>query len=1552
MIRIRSISLWLIAFVMGSGIGSLVPTQSSAENNVDADMTKRIQESYGKLPLNFEVNQGQTEPAVKFLSRGPGYGLFLTQNEAVLALTRTTKAKEDQIEATLVRMQLVGAKPKPNIIGLDPLPGKSHYFIGNDPKQWHTNVGQYGKVKYQSVYPGIDLVYYGNQQQLEYDLVVAPGADPKRIRLAFQGVKTITIDKDGQLVLDTGDGKLIQHKPIVYQEVDGERKVLDGRYVLKGKQQVGFQVAKYDLTKPLVIDPVLAYSTYLGGSLGDAGLAIAVDSAGSAYVTGRTYGLPPVVGGFDGECGGPIVQPWSSYGTWGGLCVNMYFLSGDGGGSLSYVSDAFVTKLNPDGTLSYSTYLGGQGDDVGTGIAVNGDGFTYVAGWTGSGNFPITAGAYDMVLNNAEGFVTKLAPDGTLQPASAQLAYSTFLGGSATDYAYAIAVDAAGQAYITGQTNSVDFPVANAAQSLIGGGNDAFVAKLNAAGTGLLYSTFLGGSNTDNGRAIALSVAGDGSVNAHVTGSTASIDFPTSPGAYDTVANGGTDAFITRVSVDGGVFDYSTYFGGTGNDYGYGIDLDSLASGWNVYVTGSTASTDFPTTTGSFTGAFVSKLDLDAGNQLVYSTNPGGSSSNAVAVTSAGNAYVAGANGNDAFVTQLDASGTSQVYTFPLVSSGVDVAYGVGVDGSGNAYVTGSTAGTDFPTTPGAAQPSYGGGSSDIFVSKIAVASAVKLNASAHSVNEADGTVTITVERIGSLDGAISVDYATADGIGSNPAQQPSDYTQTTGTVSFADQEGGSKTFTVSINNDTLVEASETFTVTLSNPVGNAYLNSPGSAVVTIADNDPGVGFSAAAYTVGEGAGVATITVTRSGTTVGAITVDYGTSDGSATAGSDYTATSGTIGFGDGDNAAKTFTVPILEDAEGEPYQTVTLTLSNPAGGAVIGPIGTATLTIVDNDDSATPDIYDVDATNVGTFNATITWKTDLPADSQVEYGPGYSIVTPRDYSLVTNHSVTLTNLSGNTFYDFRVNSRGASGELNISDSNDGETSFTTLDAPPPSVTSVSPNSMVHGVTASQSISIYGANFVLGATITVGGLSDTTVSGSLASATTPFVFVNSNVVRFWWPNTSLVPGTYTVTVTNPASAGSYSASLTDAFTVTAPEPTVTSTSISPAYAISPSQSVTISGTGFLVGARITVGRLTGITVSGSTASATTPFVYVNGYTLKFWWPNTSLAAGSYTVQVVNPTTAGGLGDDLVNGFTVIAPQPTVTSTSPNPVTYGITPSLSITISGSNFVLGATITVGTLSGTTVAGSVASATTPYVFVNSSTLRFWWPNTSLTPPGPRDVVVTNPVPAGALSATLMNGFTVNAPQPTVTSTTPNPVTYGITPNSSITISGSNFVLGATITVGSLSGTTVAGSVASATTPYVFVNSSTLRFWWPNTSLTPPGPRDVVVTNPTAAGGLSATLTNGFTVNAPQPTVTSTAPNPVTYGITPNSSITISGSNFVLGATITVGSLSGTTVAGSVASATTPYVFVNSSTLRFWWPNTSLTPPEIGRASCRERV
>jgi hypothetical protein len=302
------------------------------------------------------------------------------------------------------------------------------------------------------------------------------------------------------------------------------------------------------------------------------------------------------------------------------------------------------------------------------------------------------------------------------------------------------------------------------------------------------------------------------------------------------------------------------------------------------------------------------------------------------------------------------------------------------------------------------------------------------------------------------------------------------------------------------------------------------------------------------------------------------------------------------------------------------------------------------------------------------------------------------------------------------------------------------------------------------------------------------------------------------------------------------------------------------------------------------------------------------------------------------VSVTNPVAAGELSGTLAGGFTVNAPVPTITAATPPSVTYGITPNASVTILGSNFVLGAEITVGSLSGTTVAGSNASAAVPFVFTSSGNVKFWWPNTSLAP-GVYAVQVTNPAAAGGQSGTLAGAFTVVAPQPTVTSVAPTPVTYGITPSVSVTLFGTNFVLGATITVGSLSGTTVAGTNASAGTPFVFVNQTQVKFWWPNTSLSP-GSYTATVTNPAAAGGLAGSLAAGFVVSPATPTISSVVPSPVAVAAV-GQAITITGTNFLLGANITVGPLSGNVVSGATASAGVPFVIVNSTTLRFWRPN-----------------
>ena len=472
----------------------------------DAATHARIAGEYGQLPLAFELNQGQSDARVRFLARGAGYSLFLTADEAVLALRpagqraesasgRPARTDTRPVTPAIVRLALAGANPMPAVEGLDPQPGRSHYLIGNDPGRWQRNVARFGKVKYHQVYPGVDVVYYGNQHQLEYDFIVAPGVDPRQIQLVPSGVEALHLDAQGNLVLETAQGDVVQHKPVIYQELDGERLPIDGRYALLDKQRVGFAIGRYDARLPLVIDPVLGYSTYLGGNDQDYGQGIAVDASGNAYVIGTTFSTNfPMAN---------ARQPAS------------------GGG----MSDVFVSKLNASGNaLVYSTYLGGSDEDVGAGIAIDGAGNAYVAGHTVSNDFPTVAPLQSVHTGVYDGFVAKLDASG------GSLLYSTYLGGNAGAQVRAIAVDASGNAYVTGLTYSTNFPVVAAPQPTFGGGSfgDAFVSKLNAAGNALAYSTYLGGNGEEDGRGIAV----DGAGNATVVGLTGSSNFPTVNALY------------------------------------------------------------------------------------------------------------------------------------------------------------------------------------------------------------------------------------------------------------------------------------------------------------------------------------------------------------------------------------------------------------------------------------------------------------------------------------------------------------------------------------------------------------------------------------------------------------------------------------------------------------------------------------------------------------------------------------------------------------------------------------------------------------------------------------------------------------------------------------------------------------------------------------------------------------------------------------------------------------------------------------------------------------
>ncbi len=697
----------------------------------------RVLQGYGKLPLSFEANQGQTDPEVKFLSRGSGYTLFLTAAEAVLALVRPADVPDvalariypDQVgspprfhapaglpaasgqvlggaaraEPPVLRMKLLGANAAPRAEGLKELPGKSNYFLGNDPKKWSTNVDHYAQVRYREVYPGVDLVYYGNQRQLEHDFVVAPGVNPSDIRLGFEGAGTLSIDAQGDLLLATTDAELRLRKPIIYQDVGGVRQEIAGGYVLKGGQEVGFQVGAYDVSKPLIIDPVFVYSTYLGGGGDDIGESIAVDAEGNAYIAGLTVSR-------DFPTANPLQPDY-------------------GGGS----ADAFVAKLTPDGSaLVYSTYLGGSEADAANGIAVDSDGNAYVTGQTSSRDFP-TANALQPELSGfINAFIAKLSPDGST------LIYSTYLGGSNQDIGVGIAVDRDGNAYVTGATTSTDFPTAHPLQASYGGGvNDGFVTKLSADGSALVYSTYVGGRGGEFGESIAVDAEGC----AYVTGSTNSTDFPTANPLQPEYGGGDFDAYVLKLSPDGSALVYSTYFGGRGTDLGGGIAVDAEG---NAYLAGKTRSPDFPTANplqpelrGS-DDAFVAKLD-PTGKALIYSTylgGRGGETGAAIAVDGEGNAYVAGQTSSrdfptvdalqpdygggafDAFVAKVNADGSALVHSTYLGGSSADAARGMAVDAEGNAYVAGFTLSNNFPTA-NALQPDLAG-LENAFVAKVA----------------------------------------------------------------------------------------------------------------------------------------------------------------------------------------------------------------------------------------------------------------------------------------------------------------------------------------------------------------------------------------------------------------------------------------------------------------------------------------------------------------------------------------------------------------------------------------------------------------------------------------------------------------------------------------------------------------------------------------------------------------------------------------------------------------------------------------------------------------
>jgi hypothetical protein len=637
-------------------------------------------------------------------------------------------------------MQLVGANSSTQITAADQLPGKSNYYLGNDPQKWQTNVSQYARVAYKSVYRGIDLAYYGEQSKLEFDFIVAPASDPASIDLAFSGAQQVATDASGNLVISSAGGDVVLHKPVAYQQQNGSRQLVDASFIQTAHHRVSFHLGSYDRGRELVIDPTVTYSTYLGGSAEDEAYGVAVDGSGNAYVTGATQSI-----NFPAPSG-------TTVSTAGGF-------------------DVFVSKLNPTGTaLLYSTLIGGSSDDFGLGIAVNGTG-TYVVGNTSSTNFPSTptigpGGGQDA-------FVAKLDNN-----TGARLQV-TRIGGTGTESGNGIALDITGAAYIGGETDSTDFPIAGPPiQTTNAGADDGFIAKLDSSGTVLDYSTYIGGSAEDLVTGIAL----DGSNNAYVTGITISSDFPTTTGAFQTTepSTTGDNGFVAAIKADGSAKIYSTYLGGSGTNDALAIAVDSAGE---AYVTGDTNSSNFPVlnatqaTLKGATDVFITKLQAN-GSGLLFSTYYGGTLDDAgtgIAIDAFNDVYVTGrtlssdypTNGtpfqsslsgtSDAFVTELSNTG-SPVYSSFLGGTGsensvsastVPALGAVAVDSSSNAYLAGSTdSTTGFPVSPSALQSSYGGGLEDGFVTKVGAAPAdfsVAVSPATISVASGQTTATITV---------------------------------------------------------------------------------------------------------------------------------------------------------------------------------------------------------------------------------------------------------------------------------------------------------------------------------------------------------------------------------------------------------------------------------------------------------------------------------------------------------------------------------------------------------------------------------------------------------------------------------------------------------------------------------------------------------------------------------------------------------------------------------------------------------------------------------------
>lgn len=1194
---------------------------------------------FGGIPLSFELNQGQTHASVKFLTRAAGHAVFFTHGETVMVLrnpkhksshqddkplasleksgarasaTRAPTAQgaaqnidsltavsesgsvKPEPESATLRMKLMGAQSMPKMEGLEPLITKSNYLIGNDPAKWITNVPHYAKIKYHDVYPGIDQIFYGKEGALEYDLVVQPGADPAQIKLVFEGTEPPNLNAEGDLILKTPVGPITHRKPLLYQNIGGQHRTIAGHYVMQGSGEVGIEVKDYDPTQPLVIDPVLSYATYLGGTNADTAYAVTLDAQSSTYVTGSTSSFD-----FPLPAGVPVYR-------------------------IGQPGNVFIAKLNATGAAVYVTYLGGSCNDVGRALSVDVSGAVYVTGATCSSNFPVTAGVIQPTKKGAttpsstyNSFVAKLAADGS------HLIYATYLGGSSSngDQANGIAIDASGNAFVVGTAYSTDFPTTSGAFQIAKGSTDttlgnAFVVKLNSTATSLLYSTYMGGTGTytggsgdDEGAGIVLDTAG----NAYVTGTARSANFPTTAGSFQTIRGGYADAYAAKFGPTGALI-YGTLLGGSqsvpdggtvnadiGVDQGKAIALDGQG---NAIIVGLTNATNFPTlnafqsrlagtntvynrgtTKRLASNAFVAKLN-SAGSALGYATYLGGGTifccspnyqpldmnvANSVATDSNGNTYVAGTtyadgfplrygigtsfqyNQRNAFAAAFDTNGNIQ-YSVAIGSASAynTDAYGVAVGAIARVTVVGSTTNPSFPITSNALQPMIGNtvGYPSAYIARID-STTTNLTSSATTIN-AGQAVTFTATVTGNTPIGGSVIFK--------------DGGATLATVSLV---SGSAALTIS----TLAVGAHSITASYSGDSNNNNPSASAPISVTVNAGPPTVSITSptngAAFTV-----PATIAVTATASSSAGYISKLDFFDG-GTLLSTYTAPANT--------ASVTYTLTLTGVTAGSHSYTVkatdslsAATTSSPVTVTVNYPPPTVSLTAPTNGTLfMAPALIALQAT-AASPNGSVTrveffqGSTFLGAVTATPYNFFWNNVAAGTYSLTAKviDSVGAAATSAPVLVTVAANPTVAVTNLTngATVANDTVTITGTVQAPPNS--SITVNGVVGSIAANGSFTVNnvaltsGSNTLTATITTLGGQSSAQTLNITSTGPSPFVLAAS-------PTQGMAPLTTNLTVTNRGNANFHHADIycssAGAVSTSIPAASLASTAISCTY---------------------------------------------------------------------------------------------------------------------------------------------------------------------------------------------------------------------------------------------------------------------------------------------------------------------------------------------------------------------------------------------------